>query len=223
MIQSASDGPVHVHVTVKKPSWLRGCFLLLLSLIMLIPLHELQAQERVLVRGQVMNARTQEPLPYVHVIRNDTIGIITGLEGKFTIAAHPGDTLMISHLGYRQDTVTYKSLETDSSRKTIIALESQSYPISRVVVRPYNTYGEFRQAFLNLNPYEPDKMKGYANRNVKQIQKPPSHPEKEPAHILQYKNPVDGPPVVTFISTDPEKGIIGFLREITGKKKPSTR
>jgi hypothetical protein len=71
----------------------------LLFLIFLFPIS-LIAQERILVRGKVVDGETGDPLPGVNVVVDKTTrGVTTDLDGTFEIRVLPTDRLVFSFLG----------------------------------------------------------------------------------------------------------------------------
>ncbi len=78
------------------------CFVLCLTL--LFPLY-LSAQDR-MVRGKVIEAETNEPLPGVSIlIENSTRGVTTDIDGTFELRASASDNLVFSFLGMESQTL----------------------------------------------------------------------------------------------------------------------
>lgn len=79
-------------------------FCIVICVILLFPLY-LFAQEKQ-VRGIVKEAETNEPLPGVTIlIENSTRGVTTDLDGTFEIRANTSDKLIFSFLGLESQTV----------------------------------------------------------------------------------------------------------------------
>src|SRR5690554_2605171 len=65
----------------------------------------LSAQDR-MVRGKVIEAETNEPLPGVSIlIENSTRGVTTNIDGTFEIRATPSEKLVFSFLGMESQTI----------------------------------------------------------------------------------------------------------------------
>ncbi len=78
------------------------CFVLCLTL--LFPLY-LSAQDR-MVRGKVVEAETNEPLPGVSIlIENSTRGVTTDIDGTFELRVSASDNLVFSFLGMESQTL----------------------------------------------------------------------------------------------------------------------
>ncbi|MDX2304493.1 MAG: carboxypeptidase-like regulatory domain-containing protein [Microscillaceae bacterium] len=73
-------------------------------LVLFSSLHGITAQELVL-EGVVKDAKTQEPMPYVHVgVPKKNTGTITNTDGRFILrvpASYANETLKISFIGYQ--------------------------------------------------------------------------------------------------------------------------
>jgi len=73
------------------------CFLVLCIL-----LPQVSGAQTAVIKGKVVDSRTDEALPGATVIvKGTTIGTITNADGNFTINAGPQQTLVISSIGYR--------------------------------------------------------------------------------------------------------------------------
>ena len=54
------------------------------------------------LEGTVLDKSTQKPIVGVHIIiNNSTVGCTSDLNGRFEINTGNGDTLLVSHVGYR--------------------------------------------------------------------------------------------------------------------------
>lgn len=66
---------------------------------------DLMAQKEIRISGQVLDAKTKEPMAFVSVFfKNTSVGTDTGLDGKYELTTfYPSDTLEVNYLGYRKD------------------------------------------------------------------------------------------------------------------------
>lgn len=83
--------------------------------------------------GVVIDANTQEPLVGVNVlVKGTTNGLITDMEGRFTINAVPGQTLVFSYMGY-------KNTEVKLTNVTLLSVEmsEDSQALDEVVVTAF--------------------------------------------------------------------------------------
>ena len=105
---------------------------LLLLLVMVCSITLTQAQEKV-VTGTITDANDGMGIPGVSVVvKGTTIGTSTDIDGKFSITANTGSTLVFSFIGYKGQEV----LIGDQANLNII-LESDIENLSEVVVIGY--------------------------------------------------------------------------------------
>lgn len=90
------------------------------------------------IKGKVTDAGTGEPMEIVAVVNTSTQQLVyTDNKGQYTIAAHPGETLAVNYLGYRQ-----VLMPVSSGSELIpvnISLRRQNFQMPEFVVRPKYT------------------------------------------------------------------------------------
>ncbi|WP_084812382.1 SusC/RagA family TonB-linked outer membrane protein [Flammeovirga pacifica] len=107
--------------------------ILTLAMLSIIPIDS-YAQD-VLLKGRVTDADSDEPLPGVNVIiQNTSQGTTTNFEGEFTLAVASGESLVISYIGY-QDQVVAITTQTKLDIKLSVDVEA----LDEVVVIGYGT------------------------------------------------------------------------------------
>jgi hypothetical protein len=191
---------------------------ILLSIFTLTPIISAsQTPDTIAYRGVVIDKKTHQPLPFTHLIKNDTTGYITNKHGFFTIPMSAEDTLVITHLSHKQKTITSQDIDKALEDTTVIALTPRSYSIDPITVKPFATYGEFKQAVIKYNPTK--QMEKHAANNVKPI--PLMQPKKNSfQNRTLYINPhVEGHPSVTIFSVNKNKGILGLINALIEKPK----
>ena len=111
------------------------------------------ARNSVLLTGVVMDADQQLPLPYVNIRLGDTnYGTATDINGHFTLFVNPGDTLTFTSIGYR-DEVFMMPYDVSNRQYSLIQLMWQETTIlSEIVVFPWPTIDQFKDAFLDTDP-----------------------------------------------------------------------
>ncbi len=109
---------------------------LALALLLFLIGPALRAQNTVTVSGTIVEAATGEPIIGASVmIKGTTTGAITDMDGKFSIAAKNGSTLVASFIGFKDHT-----LVADKNIKDLtIKLEVSSEFLDEVVVVGYGT------------------------------------------------------------------------------------
>jgi hypothetical protein len=110
-------------------------------------------QNTILLTGMVLDANSREPLPYVSVqVTNTLYGTATGVNGQFSIFINPGDTVQFSFVGYA-DANFIMPLAINSRTYSLIQLMRQkSMILEEVVVFPWPSVDNFKQAFLDVEP-----------------------------------------------------------------------
>ncbi|MDG5798986.1 DUF5686 family protein [Marinilabiliaceae bacterium ANBcel2] len=92
------------------------------------------------VTGYVKDLDSREPVPFASVVvKGTTQGVMTDIEGYFTISSPQGDTLQISSVGYIGREY---SLDSDSHSEITIFLQSEVTEIDEVTVRPDRSASE---------------------------------------------------------------------------------
>lgn len=82
------------------------------------------------IEGIVVDGQNGDPLPGVSVlVRGSKAGMMTDVNGKFTIEAAKGSILTFSYIGYRA-----KEYRVGASATVKIAMESESFEMNEVVV-----------------------------------------------------------------------------------------
>ncbi|MDR2848011.1 MAG: carboxypeptidase-like regulatory domain-containing protein [Bacteroidales bacterium] len=143
---------------------------IILILCGLFPLnaHEILLQWTGVIRNDLL-----EPIPYVHVlVKPDYRGTVSDPQGLFTIAARAGDTLLVTCVGYKLRQLTMPKSSGNDTKHYIkdIVLEPDTIMLSEVVIFPWKTYKEFKDAFMALELPEDELERAYRNIAVMQEQ-----------------------------------------------------
>lgn len=105
--------------------------MMLLGIILFIPLNAQGQQSS--VSGQISDATNREPLVGVSVIvKGTTTGVLTDIDGKFSIAAPTGSTLVITYIGFVK-----QEIPITSRTPLNILLKEDSQLLDDVVVVGY--------------------------------------------------------------------------------------
>ena len=133
----------------------------------------LSAQEMLVQWTGVVRDEKLQPIPFAHiVVQRDYRGTISDPQGMFTIITFPRDTLYVSCVGYKLLKIPVPNLTYDDSKHYIkdIIMEEEVYALSEVVIFPWRTYREFKEAFMALDLPEDDLQRAYRNIAVLQEQ-----------------------------------------------------
>jgi len=127
-----------------------------------------QERQYIQFSGFVMNEES-EPLPYVHIISMQTRrGTISDRNGIFSIITEPQDTIIFSSVGYKLTYFELPTLILDYHYTHDVIMERDTILLEEVIVFPWPTYEEFKEAFLSLELPEDDY--DFAIRNLAIIQ-----------------------------------------------------
>lgn len=153
---------------VVKHNLVKTFFLLFCLLVSASGIADAQEREYIQFSGFVMNEE-MEPLPYVHIISMNTRrGTISDRNGIFSIISEPQDTIIFSSVGYKLTYFELPALILDYHYSHDVIMERDTILLEEVMVFPWPTYEEFKEAFLNLDLPEDDY--DFAIRNLAIIQ-----------------------------------------------------
>ncbi|MCB0401172.1 MAG: carboxypeptidase-like regulatory domain-containing protein [Flavobacteriales bacterium] len=119
--------------------------------------------------GTVVDGNTNELLMGANIVSSRNFGTKTSEIGEFSIHTQSNDTLTISFVGYK--TLTYITPERAAGRYLIkFRMYHDSISLKEVVVFPYPTFQDFKDAFLAQDKqHEKIEMQGvktYVDRDV---------------------------------------------------------
>ena len=141
------------------------------TVFVILGLQVLSAQELLIQWTGTVRSDLLQPLPFAHVIvQRDFRGTVSDPNGVFTIITYPRDTLIVSSLGYKTLMIPVPNFTNDDSRHYFkdIILEEDAIELRELIIFPWRTYREFREAFVALDLPEDDLQRAY--RNISAIQ-----------------------------------------------------
>ena len=154
------------------------------------------------IRGKVLDAKTQEPLAFCHIfVVQKSTGMITNEQGDFELDRHYlGDSLRVSFLGYETKTVPAEQLSEDP----VIYLQSQSVALDELVVYPSDAY--LYQAIRACRK----KIKTQDRHSAKAYFQVSTRTEESPLELIQcyYNTEFSGYGIQAF---DLKNGRVGLL------------
>ncbi|MBA3648816.1 MAG: hypothetical protein H0W62_09760 [Chitinophagales bacterium] len=140
---------------------------LLIAIFSLLHLTQMYAQERPLIQysGIVMSIDTNHiPVSFASVYnRSINIGTIANYEGFFSFAAHIGDTIEISSVGYRKGIVIVPEIPNNQSFTALIFLKKEVQTLPETSVYPWFSKDQFRDAFVHMNIPDDDLERARKN------------------------------------------------------------
>ena len=149
----------------------RGLLIVILMAAAVLSLYgQRRAANPVLLTGVVMDADAQKPLPYVNIqVQGTVYGTASDSNGYFSIFVNPGDTLRFSYIGYRT-AYFVMPYNVEGNRYSLIQLlRQESILLSEVVVFPWPTLDQFKNAFLDADvPDDEDARINVVRQQVQQ-------------------------------------------------------
>jgi len=142
---------------------MRRTLIIIVLLLIICNLSYSQKEKLIQLSGVIRNEFLQ-PVQFAHiVIQNKNRGTISDLNGMFSFVVEPLDTVLFTAVGYKRvglvipDTLTRYHLPVD------IYMETDTIWIEEVIILPWKTYEEFREAFLSLELPDNDLQRAYRN------------------------------------------------------------
>lgn len=148
------------------------CILCLLLIQALIGFHtKAQDQELVQVSGVIVSRDTAHvPIPFATVYnKNLKLGTYSNIEGFYTIIARPGDSILITCIGYLDYIMAVPQLVTNNSWVQIVQLTAKAYLLAETRVYPWGTRDQFRKAFVEMKLPEDDLVRYNKNLSPQQM------------------------------------------------------
>ncbi|MEE4177052.1 MAG: hypothetical protein V2I46_06030 [Bacteroides sp.] len=132
--------------------------MLMISLLILSGNHRVKAvQPPEMLRGKIISLKDSTAIPNVHVINqsNSRAGV-SGRDGQFLIPAHAGDSIRFQAIGFETKVIEAGQDLLDKEEDWVVGLEEKIYELPVVEVFPYQTFSEFKYAFLNFKDPGPE-------------------------------------------------------------------
>jgi hypothetical protein len=161
---------------------------LFIVFLLLIPLLSIRGQEKenlVQLSGVVRNELLR-PMQFVHIIiLNKHRGTISDTRGMFSFVVEASDTILFSAVGYKQSGIVIPDTLESFHYPVDIILETDTIEIAEVIILPWKTYEEFKEAFLAIELPDDDLERAY--RNFAKITAQIHNTDIEPDPGLNYK------------------------------------
>lgn len=135
---------------------------ILLSVLTLIMSISILAQER-LLRGQVKEAGTNEPLPGVTIrVKDTSVGTVTDANGDFSVNIPEGSAfLVISYVGFKTQEVS-----TAGNSSITVLLEEDSELLQEVVVTAFGLKKETKKLGYSVQTVNSEELDQAADPNI---------------------------------------------------------
>jgi hypothetical protein len=163
----------------------RSLLIIIISLL-ICSLAQSQPEKLIQLSGVVKNEYLQ-PIQFAHiVIKNKNRGTISDMRGMFSFVVEPKDTVLFTAVGFKRvalvipDTLSRYHLPVD------IYMETDTIWIEEVIILPWKTYEEFREAFLSLELPDNDLNRAYRNIALIKTQMYMASNKPDPEMNYQY-------------------------------------
>lgn len=130
----------------------------------------LQKNDLVQFSGVVVSGDSLSPIPFASImIRNTSRGTISDYYGFFSFVAKMNDTIEFAAIGFKRSYFVIPDTLTDHRCSLIQILKPDTILLKEVVIFPWPTKEQFKDAFLKLRaPYD-DLARAERNLNREQI------------------------------------------------------
>lgn len=127
------------------------------------------AQSQVKISGSVIDSKTKEPVPFVHVYTKSlSAGTNTNEHGKFTVQIDKADTLVFSAVGFDKYFFSLRQDDVRSYYDVVIELDFKTYELEPVKVTAYKDIEQFKKDILALDiPTRKKELKIDIPRNAR--------------------------------------------------------
>lgn len=142
----------------------------LVILILLIPFFSfaqiLDKDQLVQFSGVVVTADSLIPIPYTSVmIRNSNRGTVSDYYGFFSFVAKMGDSIEFTAIGYKRAVFIIPDTLEDYRCSMIQILKPDTVMLREIVIFPWPTKEQFKEAFLHLRIPDDDLARAERNLN----------------------------------------------------------
>jgi hypothetical protein len=116
------------------------------------------------ITGKVIDTKSGETLPFVHIIFNSANkGITSDIDGEFTVSdIAEVDFLKFSYVGYQS--VSYSKTQLLSKQNLVVKMTKKTFDIGEVIVFPGENPAHriIRAVLKNRKENNPDKLESYS-------------------------------------------------------------
>ncbi len=114
--------------------------------------------------GVIVTADSLAPVPYASVmIKNSNRGTVSDYFGFFSFVAKMRDTIEFAAIGFKRATFIIPDTLTDSRCSMIQILKTDTILLREVVIFPWPTKEQFKEAFIQLRIPEDDRSRAEKN------------------------------------------------------------
>ncbi len=134
---------------------------------------QLKAQDNELVQvsGVVVSRDTAHvAIPFASVYNKTLkLGTYSNIDGFYTIIARPGDSIMVTSIGYLENVFAVPNIISNNSWVHHVVLTSRAYLLTETRVYPWGTRDQFRKAFVEMKLPDDDMVRYQKNLSPQQM------------------------------------------------------
>ena len=138
----------------------KGFFFLSIPLLLLLSLNATAQSTK--IRGQVVDSKTKQALPFVNIsYKGTTIGTTTDFDGNYFLETRtPGDSIYISFVGYKEKVFP---VQKGSFQTLNVELDSETIDLQEIVVVPGENPAHvlLRKIIKNKSKNNPARFNSY--------------------------------------------------------------
>ena len=139
---------------------------LVILFVITLPLLQLLSQEdkRLVQLSGVVRNEYLQPMQFVHIlILNKHRGTISDTRGMFSFVVEEHDTILFSAVGYKRTGLIIPDTLDSFNFPVDVLMESDTIEIAEVIILPWKTYAEFKEAFLAVELPDDELQRAYRN------------------------------------------------------------
>ena len=143
---------------------------LLFSVLLMLSLHskaqKIENNGLVQFSGVIVTADSLAPVPFTSVmIKNSNRGTISDYFGFFSFVAKMSDTIEFAAIGFKKATFVIPDTLSDKRCSMIQILKADTILLREVVIFPWPTKEQFKEAFIQLRIPDDDLTRAEKNLN----------------------------------------------------------
>ena len=159
----------------------KNLFILFFLSVVILPIYSQRDEKLIQFSGVVRNEYLQ-PMQFVHIlILNKSRGTISDTRGVFSFVVEAQDTILFSAVGYKKTGVVIPDTLLSFNYPMDVVMVADTIEIREVIILPWKTYQEFKQAFITLELPDDDLERAFHNLAMihAQIHNPDAPPDPD--------------------------------------------
>jgi hypothetical protein len=172
-----------------------------------------QGRETVLLQATVVDSVTNAAITDVHIFA-EKFGVISDLDGRFEMRIRAGDTILLSHTSYKKSYYVADPLMPVVS----IRLAPRVRVLKEVQIFPFPTEAEFKQQLLITVPAVSREV-AMASENSERMRDMGRFAPMTKTNADLFFESLQGPQDFTLLSSNPSRGISGFIKSVRRPQK----